>query len=283
MNRIKILARGVLLATAFIFALSCTSCANSQRQSEVYYEHKHCYESAWSFNQTEHWHGAACRHNVMADKGAHIFAGDGNMCTVCGYAPDTSADELPLEVQKPNEEVDTSLPPDEETDNGGNSNDKSDNTEENNPPTNNVSEEQDSDGNFLIEEGEFSDWVGNMLESTAKTGNSSMEITVAPQEYFTVGCEGGALVIAYTSDKFGLEYSGLCVNLKKSARVTLTLFSLGDMPPMIGVDGSDDLAEISAERQTLSFDLAAGEHAFSFHISYNTKIVICGLSVIFDD
>ncbi|MCH5157393.1 MAG: hypothetical protein J1G02_05940 [Clostridiales bacterium] len=48
-------------------------------------EHKHSYATAWSKDDTYHWHAATCEHNtVVADKAKHSFNSAGR-CTVCNY------------------------------------------------------------------------------------------------------------------------------------------------------------------------------------------------------
>lgn len=136
------------------------------------------------------------------------------------------------------------------------------------------------DGDFAVNEGGFADWVPTMLDSTVKTGNLSVEIELAPQEFFAVGCADGALVIADNSEDYGYVYSGLTFNLKKNARVTLIACALNADSALVGVD---DFYEISSEKTELVFDLTEGAHSLTFIANPAAKIIITGISVTFGD
>lgn len=45
--------------------------------------HTHTYSSAWTYDETSHWHKATCGHNFNYDEELHTIV-DGK-CTVCGY------------------------------------------------------------------------------------------------------------------------------------------------------------------------------------------------------
>lgn len=47
--------------------------------------HEHSYSTAWSHDETSHWHAAVCGHaDLKSDEGEHEFGG-GVICGVCGY------------------------------------------------------------------------------------------------------------------------------------------------------------------------------------------------------
>ena len=45
--------------------------------------HSHSYATAWSYDDTYHWHAATCGHDVVSGKAEHTY-GEDHKCTVCG-------------------------------------------------------------------------------------------------------------------------------------------------------------------------------------------------------
>ena len=61
----------------------CTVCTYTQRVSIPQLPHTHKYETAWSCDDTYHWHASACGHtDVISAKGEHDYRE--GFCTVCG-------------------------------------------------------------------------------------------------------------------------------------------------------------------------------------------------------
>ena len=61
-------------------------------------EHVHTFSTEWSDDETHHWHASTCGHDVVSDKGEHVFSTDKSslgyigFCTVCGkYHKKTAA------------------------------------------------------------------------------------------------------------------------------------------------------------------------------------------------
>lgn len=52
--------------------------------------HRHSYATAWSYDDTYHWHAATCGHDVISSKAAHTY-GEDHKCTVCGSADPAQA------------------------------------------------------------------------------------------------------------------------------------------------------------------------------------------------
>ena len=52
--------------------------------------HRHSYATAWSYDDTYHWHAATCGHDVISSKAAHTY-GEDHKCTVCGSADPSQA------------------------------------------------------------------------------------------------------------------------------------------------------------------------------------------------
>ena len=52
--------------------------------------HSHSYATAWSYDDTYHWHAATCGHDVISSKAAHTY-GEDHKCTVCGSADPAQA------------------------------------------------------------------------------------------------------------------------------------------------------------------------------------------------
>lgn len=44
--------------------------------------HRHSYATAWSYDDTYHWHASTCGHNLKIDEAEHTYEND--VCTVCG-------------------------------------------------------------------------------------------------------------------------------------------------------------------------------------------------------
>ena len=52
-------------------------------------EHEHTYSSAWTYDETYHWHKATCEHNdEISGKAEHIFVN--GVCSDCGYEENTT-------------------------------------------------------------------------------------------------------------------------------------------------------------------------------------------------
>lgn len=49
------------------------------------FDHVHIYEQAWSWNNENHYHQAACGHSVVADSAPHADANNDSACDVCGW------------------------------------------------------------------------------------------------------------------------------------------------------------------------------------------------------
>ena len=51
--------------------------------------HEHSFDSTWLYNETQHWHAAACEHtDLESDRGDHVDADGNDICDVCGYIQD---------------------------------------------------------------------------------------------------------------------------------------------------------------------------------------------------
>lgn len=71
--RKKIFIPLVVLVCAVIAIIGLTACG----------KHTHVFSSAWSSNESSHWHAAECGHTDAETKYSHEF--NGERCTVCGY------------------------------------------------------------------------------------------------------------------------------------------------------------------------------------------------------
>ncbi len=58
------------------------------------YQHTHTYSSAWTSDETYHWHASTCGHDSVSGYDEHIFDDDG-VCEVCGY---DEADDAEYEI-----------------------------------------------------------------------------------------------------------------------------------------------------------------------------------------
>ena len=66
-------------------------------------EHKHTFETTWTYDETYHWHKATCEHKSLeGDKEEHDL--EGGKCTVCDY--EEKEEEIPLAYEL-DEETDT--------------------------------------------------------------------------------------------------------------------------------------------------------------------------------
>ena len=52
--------------------------------------HSHSYATAWSYDDTYHWHASTCGHDVVSGKAEHSFVN--GVCSVCGQIDSTTAD-----------------------------------------------------------------------------------------------------------------------------------------------------------------------------------------------
>ena len=52
--------------------------------------HSHSYATAWSYDDTYHWHASTCGHDVVSDKAEHTY-GENHKCIVCGSADPAQA------------------------------------------------------------------------------------------------------------------------------------------------------------------------------------------------
>ena len=51
--------------------------------------HEHEFDSTWLYDETQHWHAAACEHtDLESDRGDHVDADGNDICDVCGYIKD---------------------------------------------------------------------------------------------------------------------------------------------------------------------------------------------------
>ena len=54
----------------------------------------HTFNSAWSFDETNHWHAATCGHEVTGNLDAHVDEDvKDHKCDVCGYVMSECKDE----------------------------------------------------------------------------------------------------------------------------------------------------------------------------------------------
>ncbi len=67
-----------------------TSSGGSSSGSSSGSSHRHSYATAWSYDDTYHWHAATCGHDVISSKAAHTY-GEDHKCTVCGSADPAQA------------------------------------------------------------------------------------------------------------------------------------------------------------------------------------------------
>ena len=50
------------------------------------YDHEHTYETKWSFDAENHWHGLSCNHSVeVKDKSAHVDENNDGICDTCAW------------------------------------------------------------------------------------------------------------------------------------------------------------------------------------------------------
>ena len=89
----------------------CTVCGKTEIGSIDRLPHEHRYSSAWTYNDTHHWHDASCGHDVVSDFAPHTFGEwvidtpateetEGvkhRICTICGKTETGSIDRLPHE------------------------------------------------------------------------------------------------------------------------------------------------------------------------------------------
>ncbi len=47
--------------------------------------HTHTYSTAWTNDETNHWHDATCGHDVKKDNATHTLDTTDTFCTICGY------------------------------------------------------------------------------------------------------------------------------------------------------------------------------------------------------
>ncbi len=51
--------------------------------------HEHTFDSTWLYDESQHWHAAACEHtDLESDRGDHVDADGNDICDVCGYIKD---------------------------------------------------------------------------------------------------------------------------------------------------------------------------------------------------
>ena len=51
--------------------------------------HEHSFDSTWLYDESQHWHAAACEHTELeSDRGDHVDADGNDICDVCGYIKD---------------------------------------------------------------------------------------------------------------------------------------------------------------------------------------------------
>ncbi|MDE6867881.1 MAG: bacterial Ig-like domain-containing protein [Clostridia bacterium] len=79
----KLLVAGLcaLTATATIGASACKPSNGDDNPPQS--THEHSYSSAWSYNNSAHWHESTCDHDVISDEGAHVW-GEDDKCVECG-------------------------------------------------------------------------------------------------------------------------------------------------------------------------------------------------------
>ena len=78
----------ILLACMLLTLSAALVTACTQQQA-----HEHTFAQDWSSDATHHWHEATCGHDVVGDKGEHVF--EENVCSVCGYT--RQSPDLPIE------------------------------------------------------------------------------------------------------------------------------------------------------------------------------------------
>ena len=66
-----------------------TSSGGGGGSSSGSHSHSHSYATAWSYDDTYHWHASTCGHDVVSGKANHSFI-DG-VCSVCGQIDPTTA------------------------------------------------------------------------------------------------------------------------------------------------------------------------------------------------
>ena len=73
----------------------CDACGYIMEQTQP--EHTHTFESAWTSDETGHWHAATCEHSDLKSGYAAHSDGDGDgKCDVCGYNTGTESGEQTL-------------------------------------------------------------------------------------------------------------------------------------------------------------------------------------------
>ena len=65
-------------------AVLLTACNNGKEPP-----HEHTFDSTWLYDESQHWHAAACEHtDLESDRGDHADADGNDICDVCGYIKD---------------------------------------------------------------------------------------------------------------------------------------------------------------------------------------------------
>ncbi len=85
--------------TTPLLICSCSNYDNSNNSYSSLPEHMHTYSSNWSSDETKHWHGSTCGHDVKKDEGTHTFSDwtvkkettgevwlKERTCSICGYS-----------------------------------------------------------------------------------------------------------------------------------------------------------------------------------------------------
>lgn len=62
---------------------SCGTCGYVDLQTIPKAEHEHTFSEKWTYDENQHWHEAACGHDVEDGRGDHTL--EGGECSVCGY------------------------------------------------------------------------------------------------------------------------------------------------------------------------------------------------------
>ena len=87
---------------------TCTVCGYYEDRTINIIGHTHAFATAWSYNETKHWHAATCGHDVKGDEGNHDLSAwtteiaatttqdgkESRTCSICGYKEERTIDKV---------------------------------------------------------------------------------------------------------------------------------------------------------------------------------------------